>query len=327
MAVSPVSGNVYIGAKNYGGFGMSVDSGISFTMPTTTYCYSIYADEYGNVFAGLGGVLRKFKDGNYNLGSTVLAVSGGSVYNICKGEQGELYAVMKQKIFMSTDTGNTWVLKSEITSGSSEFRHVIASANNKILYGKTRVNLQETDTSFTTSTTVNCYTGMNSIKTANGFMFFPERSNYWSLSYDNGITFSKYYGSGFNSLINGATVPSMSYEAKNVNGLATYNNKIYYAGANCVIIVLSKGTGSTELVEKEKENQISIYPNPITKNQILTIEGVQSDDKIIVRNVVGKEVFNSIGRNKISLQENKSGIYFLTIMSDNKTKTLKFIVK
>ena len=323
VAISPINGNVYIGG---GKFAMSTDSGASYTKIENFDCKDIYADPYGNVFAILGSGLSKYSNPNLTGGRVSVLLGGASLNNICIGEKGEMYAVGKKKIYMSTDTGNTWVLKREITTGWTEYRHVIAAANDKILYGEIRVNIHKTDTSFMTDVTVNGYPGANSIKTPNGFMFFPEKGDRWGFSFDNGNSFIKYYGSTFTTLVNGATVPRMTYEARVVNGLATYNNKIYYAGANCVITVFSKGAG-TGIKENTKEDFISIYPNPISKEDNLIVKGINPKDNLVVRNIVGKEVFRAIGISKINLQSYKTGVYFLTVVSENKTQSFKFIVK
>ena len=323
VAISPVNGNVYIGGSR---FAMSTDGGLTFEKIENFDCSDIYAAPNGNVFVILDGGLFRYDTPDLSGGRNLLLPGGASLNNISLGENGELFAVGKKKIYISLDAGLTWVLKKEITSGNKEFRHVIAGAGGKIFYGETNVNLHETDTTFVPDNIVSCYTGMNSIKTSKGFMFFPERQDRWSFSFDNGNSFVKYYGSGFKTLINGATVPRMSYQARNVNGLAVYNDKIYYAGANCVIIVLSSGN-TTGVEENEIANQIVVYPNPISKNEQLNISGVEPTSKLVVRDILGKEIAHFSGISKIDLSGYKSGIYFLTVVSENDSKTVKFMVE
>lgn len=323
MAVSPVSGNVYIGASDYGGFAMSTDSGVSFTRKNTTYCNAIYADKYGNIFAGLSGALIKFKDGNYALNRVLLA----SIYAISEGEQGELYAVSKKKIYMSTDTGNTWIVKKDITSSSrGQFNHVVAGSNGDIFYGERYTSLHKTDTSFLVDTVMSNRPALNSIKTDDGFIFMPTSFGIWGMSFDNGQTFTDYWGSSFNTLTAGVRVPTMSNSEYPYHSLATYNNKVYFAGYNCQILVLSKGT-QTSLEEKGEVNTIAIYPNPIQEGATMSIKGVNPSDRVVIRDIFGKEIEGyQNGTNRIQLDSYKRGVYLLTIYSSKGIQTKKFVV-
>jgi hypothetical protein len=323
VKISPVNGNVYIGGSR---FAMSTDGGVTYEEQGNFDCKDIYAAPNGNVFVILDGGLFIYDSPDLSNGRTLLLPGSASLNNISIGNNGEIFAVGKEKIYISLDDGQTWVLKKEITTGNNEFRHVIAGAGGTIFYGETNVNLHQTDSTFVPDNIVSCYTGMNSIKTSNGFMFFPEKEDWWSFSFDNGNTFVKYYGSGFDALVNGATVPRMSYQARNVNGLAVYNDKIYYAGANCVIITLSTGT-TTGIEDNELKNTISVYPNPIAKNEPLTVKGIQPTDQLIVRDILGKEMANLRGVSQINIHDYKSGIYFLTVLSDTNSETVKFVVE
>ena len=323
VEVSPVNGNVYIGGSR---FAMSTDGGATYEEQGNFDCPDIYAASNGNVFVILDGGLFIYDTPDLSNGRVLLIPGSGGLHNISIGNNGEIFAVGKKKIYISLDAGQTFVLKKEITTGNNEYRHVIAGAGGTIFYGETNVNLHQTDSTFVPDNIVSCYTGMNSIKTSNGFMFFPEKQDWWSFSFDNGASFVKYYGSGFAALINGATVPRMSYQERNVHGLAVYNNKIYYAGSNCVIITLSTDA-STGIDNKELKSTISVYPNPVTKNNKLTVTGTLPTDNVIVRDILGKEIFNLKGASRISIQDYKSGVYFLTVISDSKNETVKFIVK
>ena len=322
------SGNVYIGASDYGGFAMSTDSGASFTRLTSTYCRAIHCDKYGNVFAALGGILRKFPDGNYNAGSTVLGVPGGAVYNISEGEQGEMYAVMKEYIYMSSDTGNTWVLKKDLSSATrAEFTHVVAGNNGEVIFGERYTSTYKTDTSFATDSIIGGRPGLNSVKTKDGFIFIPNRFDQWLMSMDNGVTFTDYYGTAFNTLTAGVRVPRMGAAEYPYHSLATRGNKVYFAGYNCQILVISKGA-STSIDNKKIDRKISVYPNPINNNGMLTIDGVENGDRLVIRDITGKEVVSyNNGENTIKISGYKSGVYFLTVYSENQMKTVKFLVK
>lgn len=324
VEISPVNGNVYIGGSR---FAMSTDGGATYESQGNFTCLDIYAAPNGNVFVILDGGLFIYTTPDLMGGRTLLLSASSSFQNISIGNHGEMFAVGKEKIYISLDSGQTWQLKKEITSGNNEYRHVIAGAGNDIFYGETNVNLHKTDTTFVPDVIVPCYTGANSIKTPSGFMFFPEKGDWWSFSFDNGASFVKYYGSGFAALVNGATVPRMSFQERNVDGLAVYNDKIYYAGSNCVIIVLSAGSGGIGIEEKKTESLLSVFPNPVSKMEPLNVKGIESSDQLVIRDILGKEIASFMGVSQINIQDYKSGVYSLTVFSKNKNETVKFIVE
>ncbi len=323
VEISPVNGNVYLGGNR---FAMSDDGGVTYESQGNFTCLDIYAAANGNVFVILDGGLYLYTTPDLAGGRTRIIADNSSFQNISVGNHGEMFVVGKEKIYISLDAGQTWQLKKEITSGNNEYRHVIAGAGGDIFYGETNVNLHKTDTTFGPDVIVSCYTGANSIKTPSGLMFFPEKQDWWSFSFDNGATFVKYYGAGFAALVNGATVPRMSFQERNVDGLAVYNDKIYYAGANCVIIVLSAGT-NVGIEENKTENSLALYPNPVSKNTPLSIKGIEPLDQLIIRDAIGREIARKKGVSQISVQDFKSGVYTLTVISEKRNETVKFIVE
>lgn len=323
VEISPVNGNVYLGGNR---FAMSSDGGATYESQGNFTCLDIYAASNGNVFVILDGALFLYTNPDLTGGRTRIVPGSSSFQNISVGNHGEMFVVGKEKIFISLDSGQTWTLKKEITTGNNEYRHVIAGAGNDIFYGETNVNLHKTDTTFASDTIVSCYAGANSIKTPSGLMFFPEKKDWWSFSFDNGATFVKYYGSSFAALVNGATVPRMSFQERNVDGLAVYNDKIYYAGANCVIIVLSAGS-NVSVEENKTENSLVLYPNPVAKNEPLRLEGIQALDQIIIRDAIGKEVAHEKGLSQIDVHDFKSGVYTLTVIAEHRNETVKFIIE
>lgn len=90
--------------------------------------------------------------------------------------------------------------------------------------------------------------------------------------------------------------------------------------------------------ELSKDNKIAIFPNPVTNNQSTSIVGSGFDKNsicnIIISDIYGKTITiynietDNNGEIKFSTNNFKTlpyGIYFLTIKSNNKTETLKFI--
>lgn len=323
VEISPVNGNVYLGGNR---FAMSIDGGDTYESQGNFTCLDIYAAPNGNVFVVLDGHLFLYTSPDLTGGRTRLIPDNASFQNISIGNHGEMFVVGKEKIYMSLDSGQTWKLKKEITSGNNEYRHVIAGSGGDIFYGETNVNLHKTDTTFGPDVIVPSYTGANSIKTASGLMFFPEKEDWWSFSFDNGASFVKYFGAGFTTLVNGARVPRMSFQERNVDGLAVYNDKIYYAGANCVIVVLSAGT-NVGVEENKTNNSLAVYPNPASKNTPLTLKGIQAKDQLIIRDALGKIISQEKGISQIDLENFKSGVYTITILSEKRNDTVKFIVE
>ncbi len=70
--------------------------------------------------------------------------------------------------------------------------------------------------------------------------------------------------------------------------------------------------------------QIRIYPNPVEKGSVLTIEGIDNNQQYQVINIEGKAVLSGKG-NKLTVPSLESGKYF--ILLNNNKKTYQFMVK
>jgi Secretion system C-terminal sorting domain len=72
---------------------------------------------------------------------------------------------------------------------------------------------------------------------------------------------------------------------------------------------------------------ISIYPNPT--NDFIFVKGIENTpiDQVTVFDMLGKKVFASsqLNADKIDVSNLNSGIYMLTVSSDNSQKTIKFV--
>ena len=53
----------------------------------------------------------------------------------------------------------------------------------------------------------------------------------------------------------------------------------------------------------------------------------RSGEKIIINDILGKEIFKGIGVEEINLSTFEKGVYFLTLSKDNQTKTFKILKK
>lgn len=77
------------------------------------------------------------------------------------------------------------------------------------------------------------------------------------------------------------------------------------------------------------KNTISVYPNP--SNDIIYIKGIENRNisQVSIVDILGKNVFESaeMKGNKIDISNLNTGIYILSITSDNKQEKIKFIKK
>ncbi len=90
-------------------------------------------------------------------------------------------------------------------------------------------------------------------------------------------------------------------------------------------INMTPSTLSTIDVE-QKLNNIKVYPSP-AKNfiQIKNTSSLNITD-VKITNILGKEIFSSkLIKSKIDVSKFKTGIYLITILSEEKSKTIKFI--
>ena len=101
--------------------------------------------------------------------------------------------------------------------------------------------------------------------------------------------------------------------------LGTVAGTITFCNSNCFV----------GLEEEEENVEITLYPNPITDNAIITVDNSQQYN-LKVFNGMGALVLDKNFTNSIELNRNNftSGMYFYTISNENKSvKTDKFIVK
>ena len=83
--------------------------------------------------------------------------------------------------------------------------------------------------------------------------------------------------------------------------------------------------GAPLSVEENLLLSYRIYPNPFVER--INIFGIEGGEKIIINDILGKEIFKGIGVEKINLSTFEKGVYFLTLSKDNQTKTFKILKK
>ena len=90
---------------------------------------------------------------------------------------------------------------------------------------------------------------------------------------------------------------------------------------------MTASTASVNDVDTVLE-QVSIYPNPAKNSIRLKNSSDLNVSSIKITNMIGKEVFTSkFTKPEIEISNLNSGIYILTIQSENKSKNIKFIKK
>lgn len=85
-------------------------------------------------------------------------------------------------------------------------------------------------------------------------------------------------------------------------------------------------TAATASINDNFLSDVKIYPNPAENNIYIKSSNNLNISNINITNVLGKEVFSSsLNDNKIDISNLNSGIYILTIQSENASKNIKFI--
>ena len=84
------------------------------------------------------------------------------------------------------------------------------------------------------------------------------------------------------------------------------------------------GTCPTASVDDQTQLDIFIYPNPTS--DIVNIEGNYSQLKVVVYDILGKQVMNKSITNSIDISQLEKGVYILKL-SDGVKLTTKRIIK
>ncbi|GGD99781.1 T9SS type A sorting domain-containing protein [Planktosalinus lacus] len=108
-----------------------------------------------------------------------------------------------------------------------------------------------------------------------------------------------------------------------------YTSEEMYAPVNLVTQKLSGVNGSLSITEAAKST-VSIYPNPTTTTELLTIQNNRFSNYSIVT-INGLEVKNGVlnigGSSKILLDHLSAGFYFLVLKNETETVTKKIILQ
>lgn len=111
------------------------------------------------------------------------------------------------------------------------------------------------------------------------------------------------------------------------NWIVVARNAAGDSSANYSIWTFSTETNPSLSTEEHELNPISVYPNPVV--DIINISANTGVDHVEIVNSLGQQVLslngNQVFNNKIDLSHLNKGLYLITIKSDNKAKTLKFV--
>ncbi|MCB0761998.1 MAG: T9SS type A sorting domain-containing protein [Flavobacteriales bacterium] len=316
LELAPESGNLYAGNDYNGGFGISTDGGQTFTIFTTTYCHSIFESE-GFIFAGLSTVLRKFPDGDYNAGYTVL--SEGKVRRVEKGMNGELYAILDNAIYTSVDQGETWEL---VYESDNDLYYVMPLSETQLLFGEQFFGIGSTSTSFDSPVSLNGSAGYDAIRCSETDILFVRGTTAYSFSYDNGQTILQPFTSEINAIIGDAIPPTIDPDGI-VDQIDQFNGNIYIAGNNAIAVISKSPDASVAALNSV--DGVLLYPNPCERGHSLQLNEVY--DSVEIFNAVGTLIGTEEKCYSIDTSNLLPGFYTLLLKQGNLSQTTRLVVR
>jgi len=127
---------------------------------------------------------------------------------------------------------------------------------------------------------------------------------------EGGLRFSKTFG----GLTDGEEL-SLACKFAFAGGLSATKYISYIVGQDC---------GFTATDDRDV-GYFTIYPNPA--NDVLYIEGLSKTSQVTIHSAIGQQLSRHNTTNTIDISELNSGIYFLTVVIDDRRVTKKFIKK
>lgn len=92
-----------------------------------------------------------------------------------------------------------------------------------------------------------------------------------------------------------------------------------------ILVLETYNVGMVTSTNQIHNSSFKIYPNPTSG--IIQIQNQEVFDSMIIRDISGKEVLNTLFSNQIDVSNFNKGIYFLSISNSNSTQTSSFVVK
>jgi D-alanyl-D-alanine carboxypeptidase len=160
--------------------------------------------------------------------------------------------------------------------------------------------------------------------------FVPESYSGWTAGYGLGI--HNQYGQNDDSVIghDGCyTNLSDMFHSKNYDfTLVTMSNTLtdWFGIFNPMYEILSNYFMTADVIELDNKIDLIVYPNP-TKGHF-NIKCAQIITEIVINNMLGRVIYQANqNRKETSITINKDGLYLVTIKTDQKSTTIKLIVK
>jgi len=132
----------------------------------------------------------------------------------------------------------------------------------------------------------------------------------YEMTSEGGLRFSKTFG----GLTDGEEL-SLACKFAFAGGLSATKYISYIVGQDC---------GFTATDDRDV-GYFTIYPNPA--NDVLYIEGLSKTSQVTIHSAIGQQLSRHNTTNTIDISELNSGIYFLTVVIDDRRVTKKFIKK
>ena len=135
----------------------------------------------------------------------------------------------------------------------------------------------------------------------------------WDVSSVNRMQYMFYYASAFNQDISNWCVTYFDSEPTDfsINSSLIESNKPVW------------GTCPTAGVDDQNQLDISVYPNPTS--DIVYIDGNYSQLKVVVYDILGKQVMNKSITNNIDISQLEKGVYILQLSDGAKLTTQRII--
>ena len=172
----------------------------------------------------------------------------------------------------------------------------------------------------------------------NGANSFNQDITGWNTANVTSMDYMFYDGSSFNQDISSWDVSQVTDMSYMFGGASSFNQNI---SSWCVTNIDSEpiefsinssltesnkpvwGTCPTASVDDQNQLDISIYPNPTS--DIVYIDGNYTQLKVIIYNVLGKEILNKSITNSIDISHLDNGVYILQLSDGVKLTTQRII--
>jgi surface protein len=172
----------------------------------------------------------------------------------------------------------------------------------------------------------------------NGANSFNQDITGWNTANVTSMDYMFYDGSSFNQDISSWDVSQVTDMSYMFGGASSFNQNI---SSWCVTNIASEpsdfstdssltesnmpdwGTCPTASVDDQNKLDISMYPNPAS--DVVYIDGNYSQLKVVVYDILGKQVMNKPIKNTMNISQLEKGIYILQLSDGTKQNTQRII--